>query len=258
LPPGATYDEVHGVVDPAKPARATRLHCAGGTPVAISGFAGADSDSALRSLALTASMPYGHHHSDWVVAVRDLANAPEPYFVGIVCVSAQRRFSFVSRTATLSPGQFGGSTVPCPTSADQPVSGFFSAEAGVAAKLILADFAPSPHAWTTAVKNLSARRQTYVMGAVCAPRTETVRELWSNWLTVRPQALDGGWGRCPTAAPYAVAGAFAVPARNAGELGDITLSGSYPFGAGTRKWTTVVLNLTSHKQPFLVGMVCLR
>jgi hypothetical protein len=258
-----SYRQVAGVVGPSKP-RVVHARCAGPTPVAISGFLGAPNDAALRSIALTESGPFGRGHAGWTVAVSDLGNSPQPYFAGVICVSANARVSFKSVSRVISPTRVGGANVRCPASAPEPISGFVYQRNGTG-DLVVSEFAPTPGAWATLVRNIGNQQQRYVAGAVCAPRSLPVRYLWSNKLTAAPNALDGGWGRCQTPTRYAVAGAFAPPANSGAHLGNIALVGSYPFGPGTgkpvgsgiSKWTSVILNLSASPQDFYAGTVCI-
>jgi hypothetical protein len=170
----------------------------------------------------------------------------------------------VAEQATVQPNGVEEITEHCPPSYPHPVGPDFAylKQRSVAGSVALAASYPQgPHAWFTAVRNLTPQMQGVVMGAVCLRangRFAYPRGTLSYPRPNRDVKGDGyntGYADCPRAAPHAIDDYFGTQLFS--DTGALLLSDTNPFPFhGRTTESTGLRNLINGDVRFFDGAVC--
>lgn len=250
------YQEDRAVVAPMQ-TDGFNERCPSAAPHAIAGYFGPGAAGAAGKLTLASDYPYGAGDRHWTIGVKNLSDQPQPYIVGVVCVSAAHAFVRVEKTGTIDVAGNDGVAPSCPTSSPYPVGNYFGPQATAnGGQFILSQSVPYRHAWGSQFSNVSMVPQAYFAGVVCAPRTAKVAFLTTKQLTLDPAATHFAGGSCGGSTPHAVNGFYAIPA--SASFGPVALDASGPSGSRGRDWVVGLTNLSQQPQGYFGGVVCIR
>jgi hypothetical protein len=176
---------------------------------------------------------------------------------------ARVRFGIAERN--VRPLDAGFTGVRCDRRTPNAISGFMAVDSEATGQVHLGDFFPSlnrdgtaARSWLVGIRNLTAERQHWYGGVVCAKAP--VRYVVFD-SAVGPSESDSGVISCPRRAPNAASGFFLVRSQ---ETGDIQLGDFFPELRGPTGrarpvgWVIGVKNLTDRRQEWIGGVVCTR